>query len=90
MLVAEAVSALTYTDSNQCRVESGIWAGPYTGEQFDGPGNLDIDHMVPLGNAHQSGGWAWSDARKRRYANDLSYDGHLIAVGASANRSKGS
>ena len=34
--------------------------------------------------------WAWSEDKKREYANDLTYDGHLIAVKASANRSKGS
>ena len=90
MLVAESVSPIAYEDAGQCRVASGAWVGPYTGEQFDDPGRLDVDHMVPLGNAHQSGGWAWSAAEKRRYANDLSYGNHLIAVQASANRSKGS
>ena len=59
-LVAESVSPVAYTDSDRCRVESGAWVGPYTGEQFTDPGRLDVDHMVPLGNAHQSGGWAWS------------------------------
>ena len=89
-LVAESVIPVAYEDVGQCRVASGAWVGPYTGEQFDDPGRLDIDHMVPLGNAHQSGGWAWNAAEKRRYANDLSYENHLIAVQASANRSKGS
>ena len=90
VLVAESVSPVAYTDSGQCRVESGAWVGPYTGEQFTDPGRLDSDHMVPLGNAHQSGGWAWSPEQKRQYANDLSYDNHLIAVQAAANRAKGS
>ena len=89
-LVAESVIPVAYEDAGQCRVASGAWIGPYTGEQFDDPGRLDVDHMVPLGNAHQSGGWAWSAPEKRQYANDLSYENHLIAVQASANRSKGS
>ena len=64
---------MEYEDSDQCRVAEGEWDGPYTGEQFTDPSDLDIDHMVPLGNAHRSGGWAWDEGRKRQYANDLSY-----------------
>ena len=90
VLGAESVSPVAYTDSDQCRVAFGVWVGPYTGEQFTEPGGLDIDRMAPLGNAHRSGGWAWSPEQKRQYANDLSYDNHLIAVQASANRAKGS
>ena len=89
-LIAESETPVTYVNEDRCRVASGSWDGPYTGERFTDPGDLDIDHMVPLANAHRSGGWAWSAEKKRRYANDLSYEGHLIAVQAAANRTKGS
>ena len=90
VLIEESATPVAYTDSGQCRVISGDWIVPYTGERFYDPGELDIDHMVPLANAHWSGGWEWSLKRKRQYVNDLSYDGHLVAAKASANRSKGS
>ena len=58
----------------------GQWLAPYTGTTVRLAGDLDIGHTVPLANAHKSGGWAWSAERKRAYANDLLFDGHLIAV----------
>ena len=88
-LIEESSSPVEYEDSDQCRVAEGEWDGPYTGEQFTDPSDLDVDHMVPLGNAHRSGRWLWSESRRRDYANDLSYEGHLIAVQNSAIRAKG-
>ena len=89
-LIAESTIAVTFQSNDRCRVESGRWQGPYTGEIVADPGELDIDHMVPLENAHRSGGWAWDGERKQEYANFLGYENHLIATTASANRSKGS
>lgn len=72
-----------------CKVASGVWDDPYTGKIFRNPGDLDVDHLVPLKNAHESGAWAWLPERRRDYANFLKYEKHLLAVSASENRKKG-
>lgn len=87
-LIAEALGAVRYERADECRVASGDWVGAYTGERFTDPGDLDIDHMVPLAHAHRSGAWQWDKARKREYANYLERGNHLIAVKAAANRGK--
>ena len=89
VLIAESLAPVGYADDRDCRVTTGSWVGPYTGETFGEAGDLDVDHMVPLGNAHLSGGWSWDAERRELYANDLSYPDHLIAVQARANRAKG-
>lgn len=71
------------------KVLSGRWVCPYTGVVYDSAYALDIEHVVPLKEAHVSGGWAWSTAKKRRYSNYLGMRSHLQAVGKSSNRSKG-
>ena len=70
-------------------VAYGEWLAPSIGSVLLDPVKLDIDHLVPLENAHWSGGYAWDFDRKRAYANDLNNTAHLVAVTASANRSKG-
>ena len=90
VLIAESTVAVTYQSEDECRVSSGLWQGPYTGKIVDDPGALDVDHMVPLENAHRSGAWGWDKERKREFANYLGYDNHLIATTSGANRSKGS
>ena len=89
VLIEESRTDVEYKTDDQCKVEVGEWYGAYTGTVVTDPTELDIDHMVPLANAHKSGGWAWSDERKRSYANSLDDPAHLIAVTRAANRMKG-
>ena len=88
VLISESLVAVTLVTTG-CRVDAGQWLSLYTGTTVTDPGALDIDHMVPLANAHRSGGWAWDAEMKKAYANDLVEPGHLIAVTAGSNRSKG-
>ena len=89
VLVAESRTTVSYKTDRGCRVSAGQWLEPYTGTVVTDPSTLDVDHMVPLGNAHASGAWRWSPERREQYANYLDDPQHLIAVTASANRSKG-
>ena len=88
VLIEESEIAVTFTDPDECRVLSGRWTDPYSGETFTDPRNLDVDHMVPLRNAQRSGGWEWTKQRRKEYANDLDNPEHLIAVDKSLIRSK--
>ncbi len=76
-------------DSRGCKVLTGKWTCPYTGHVFTDPRNLDIDHVVPLKEAYDSGAATWNKREKEMYFNHLG-KGHLLAVDRSANRSKGS
>jgi hypothetical protein len=89
VLTAESEIPVVFTDAKQCRVATGRWTCPYTGLVFTDPLKLDIDHMVPLKEAHESGGAVWPTEKKRLYFNNLDNPGHLVAASLTANRSKG-
>ena len=88
VLIEESLVAATL-DARRCRVVAGRWRDEYTGNVYTDPADLEIDHRVPLANAHRSGGWRWDRQRKRDYANDLFDHEHLVAVAAGENRNKG-
>ena len=64
VLVEESLTPVTFETDRQCRVETGRWYGAFTGVYVEDPGDLDIDHLVPLKNAYLSGAWAWNPAMK--------------------------
>lgn len=88
VLVLEATGPVEFDDDRHCKVTRGTWRCPYTGKELHDPHELDIDHLVPLKNAWDSGASGWTDERWRQYANELEHDEHLVAVAASANRAK--
>ncbi|MGC7103100.1 HNH endonuclease family protein [Amycolatopsis lurida] len=86
VLIQEAASPPDVSPS--CAVTSGTWYSFYDDKYFDDAKKLDIDHMVPLAEAWDSGASQWTAKRRELYANDLTEPVALVAVSATTNRSK--
>ncbi|MEY4331432.1 MAG: hypothetical protein RLZZ196_170 [Bacteroidota bacterium] len=71
-----------------CVITGGEWLSIYDNVKVTDASKLDVDHMVPLAEAWDSGASAWTDAKREFYANDQTDPRHLIAVTGSSNRSK--
>ena len=72
----------------KCLVSGGQWFSYYDDLYIPDAGKIDIDHLVPLAEAWDSGASHWDKARRQAYANDLGHQVPLIAVTAKSNRSK--
>jgi hypothetical protein len=75
------------TDAS-CAATSGSWYSPYDGATWTAASDLDIDHLVPLAEAWDSGADAWTTTRRQAFANDLTRP-QLIAVTDNVNQAKG-
>lgn len=71
-----------------CKIIGGEWLSIYDNVKVIDAGKLDVDHMVPLAEAWDSGASAWDDLKREKYANDQTDPRHLIAVTGASNRSK--
>lgn len=69
-----------------CKVKSGKWEDFYYPEIHTEAKNVDIDHLVPLKNAHISGASGWSRRSKEEFANDPD---NLVITNRVYNRKKG-
>ncbi|MEU2624601.1 HNH endonuclease family protein [Streptomyces sp. NPDC007157] len=72
----------------KCALTGGSWYSPYDDHYLDSASQLDVDHLVPLAEAWDSGASAWTPKEREAYANDLDDPRALIAVSAASNRSK--
>ena len=89
VLIRDSTRQHEVAEVKQCDVSLGTWIDPYSKTELVDLRVIDVDHVVPLRWAALHGGAAWGVDRRRAYANDVSYSGHLLAVSASLNRQKG-
>ncbi|WP_225827127.1 HNH endonuclease family protein [Streptomyces naphthomycinicus] len=83
VLLTEAVEPPIVT--GRCKLSGGLWYSWYDNKYVT---LTDIDHMVPLAEAWDSGASQWTKQRRVAYANYLDDERHLEAVSQRSNRQK--
>jgi hypothetical protein len=86
VLIAESKFKVTLASS--CRITKGKWVSWYDGRTWTQTANLDIDHMVPLKEAWESGARGWGRRSRAAFANDLGLAATLNAITDNLNSSK--
>src|SRR5699024_7953215 len=78
---------ITYENGSDCEATDGTLHDPYTGTTIEGhlSEDVQIDHIVSLGDAWYSGAEDWSSEKREAFANDPA---NLVAVDAGENMSK--
>ena len=79
------------TLKGSCTVMTGTLTSPYTGATIHfvrGPQSavVQIDHVIALGDAWQTGAQSWSASERETFANDPA---ELLAVDGASNEQKG-
>jgi hypothetical protein len=87
VLIAESLVSVHFSSTGKT-VTTGKWLSLYDGETWTRASDVDIDHVVALGEAWRSGAWKWSAARRQSYANDLGVAWTLRAVTDNVNQEK--
>lgn len=57
-------------EDGRCKIEKGRWVDFYTGEQISDPSLAEVDHVVALKDAWNSGASKWTLAKREEFAND--------------------
>jgi hypothetical protein len=87
VLVAESEVAPTLSSSG-CTVTAGQWLTFYDNGTYTSPTEVQIDHLVPVSEAWDSGAQAWTQAQRVAFYNDLGYDFSLNAMPSALNQAK--
>lgn len=69
VLLEEAVTAPEV--GPKCALAGGSWYSPQDDRYLDSVSKPDVDHLVPLAEAWDSGASAWTAKEREAYANDL-------------------
>jgi hypothetical protein len=88
VLIDESLSP-EHADIGECSVAFDAWYSTYDAQTLVSSTDIDIDHVVSLKEAWDSGAWAWSVERRVAYGNDLTDPRSLAAVSTVSNSSKG-
>lgn len=87
VLIAEADDPVTV--GSGCSLSGGRWYSYYDRVSWTDTADIDIDHMVPLAEAWDSGAGTWTTATRQAYANDLGDSRSLVGVTDNVNQTKG-
>lgn len=88
VLLAETDAPATFTTTSNCTVATGSWTSWYDGATWTLASDVDIDHVVALKEAWESGASKWTTARSQSYANDMGVSYALDAITDNVNQSK--
>ena len=77
------------TRTGTCTLSGGRWFSYYDRVSWTNTSDIDIDHMVPLAEAWDSGARTWTTATRQAYANDLGDYRTLVGVTDNVNQAKG-
>ena len=73
------------TTLDGCKVVAGTWFDPFTGLTFTNPQDLEVDHVVSLDDAWDSGAWTFTPEQLTAFGNQM---GNLNAIEADENQRK--
>lgn len=88
-MIRDSQAPVTFTGTRTCTVDSGLWYDPYSDETFQLASEVQIEHVIPLSEAHKSGSWAWTLEKRKAFTNFLDSSYHLLPIKGSVNSSKG-